>query len=67
MKRAITVAAMLLLAGCAAPTQAILPTGNVDRLIAHPQFTAAAKAAPEFTRDCLNAVARLEHDLANRQ
>lgn len=56
--------AVLLLAGCAAPTQAILPTGNVDRLIAHPEFKAAAKAAPGFTSDALNAVAKLEHDLA---
>ena len=62
--KAIAVIACLLLVGCTAPTPVILATGNVDRLIAHPEFKAAAIAAPNFTSDALNAVAKLEHDLA---
>lgn len=54
----------LLLAGCTTPRPAGVTAGNVDRLLAHPQFRAAAVAAPAFTADALNTVAQLEHDLA---
>lgn len=39
------------------------PTGNVERLLARPDFSAAAKAAPEWTRDSLKTVNGLEADL----
>lgn len=51
--------------GCAsAPSRAYgQPTGNVERLLARPDFDAAAKAAPEWTRDSLKTVNGLEADL----
>lgn len=36
------------------------PTAEVSRLLAHPEFRTAAQAAPIFTADCLNTIARLE-------
>lgn len=51
--------------GCAsAPSRAYgQPTGNVERLLARPDFDAAAKAATEWTRDSLKTVNGLEADL----
>lgn len=52
-------------AGCAStPSRSHgTPTGNVERLLARPDFSAAAKAAPEWTRDSLKTVNGLEADL----
>ena len=61
--RALVVIACLFLAGCGATVPAIAPSGNVDRLLVHAQFKAAAQAAPDFTVEALNTIARLEHDL----
>lgn len=51
--------------GCAsAPSRDHCPaTGNVGRLLARPDFDAAAKAAPEWARDSLKTVNSLEADL----
>lgn len=44
------------------------PAGKsyADRLIDHPQFKAAAKAAPQFTKAALDTVADLESELRKR-
>jgi hypothetical protein len=39
---------------------------NVRRLADHPEFPAAAAAAPEFTREALKTVAELEYELERR-
>lgn len=52
---------MLLLAmcsGCLTPR-----LNNTDRLIAHPQFKAAAIAAPRWTEDALKTIADLEREI----
>jgi len=50
-------------AGCLAPMQKL---ENVRRLADHPEFPAAAEAAPEFTREALKTVAELEYELERR-
>jgi len=50
-------------AGCIAPMQEL---ENVRRLADHPEFPAAAEAAPEFTREALRTVAELEYELERR-
>lgn len=57
---------MLLLAGC--QSRSPLPTragDNTSALLAHPQFGAAAQAAPDFTKQALRTITRLETELAN--
>ncbi|MES2697501.1 MAG: hypothetical protein V4773_28805 [Verrucomicrobiota bacterium] len=46
---------VLIVSGCAtrSPSQ-------IDRLLAHPEFRAAAQAAPLFTADALKTIADLE-------
>jgi hypothetical protein len=39
---------------------------NSERLIAHPQFRAAAQAAPDFTREALKTINRLEYELERK-
>jgi uncharacterized lipoprotein YmbA len=51
------------LAGCATPPK----RNDVDRLMAHPEFVKAAKAAPNFTTEALETVARLNHELRTRK
>lgn len=46
----------LCFAGCAGPGK----QSAVDRMLQHPEFTAAAQAAPRFTGDALHAIADLE-------
>lgn len=56
----------LLLIGCR--TVAPLPVAakdNTARLLAHPEFRAAAQAAPNFTKDAFRTITRLETELAN--
>lgn len=36
---------------------------EIPRLLAHPQFQAAAKAAPEFVNDALTTVGQLQYEL----
>lgn len=36
---------------------------NADRLLRHPQFSAAARVAPDFVSDALKTINRLEHEL----
>ena len=50
-------------AGCLTPMQKL---ENVRRLAEHPEFPAAAEAAPEFTREALRTVAELEYELERR-
>jgi hypothetical protein len=50
-----------IIAGCATITP---PRNDVARLLAHPQAASAAVAAPDFTADALNTVARLDHELS---
>lgn len=45
---------LALIAGCTTPP------GQVDRLLAHPEFPTAAQAAPGFTADALKTIADLE-------
>jgi len=45
----------LLLAGCTS-----VQLNNADRLIARPDFSAARAAAPEWCRDALKTINRLE-------
>lgn len=41
-------------------------SGNATRLVEHPQFGAAARAAPDFVLEALNTISKLEHDLKVR-
>lgn len=52
---------LLTLASCQSPPTHIprLMPDNVTPLLNHPQFRAAATAAPEFTREALETVIRL--------
>lgn len=52
---------MLLLAMCSGCLTTKL--NNTDRLIAHPQFKAAAIAAPQWTEDALKTIADLEREI----
>ena len=52
---------MLLLAMCSGCLTTKL--NNTDRLIAHPQFKAAAIAAPQWTEDALKTLADLEREI----
>ena len=49
--------------GCLTPMQKL---ENVRRLADHPEFPAAAQAAPECTREALKTVAELEYELERR-
>lgn len=44
--------------GCLAPR-----LNNSQRLMARPDFPAAAQAAPEWCRDALKTINRLEHQI----
>ena len=67
-----TLAALLCLAclaGCirvpVAPAP-VIPTvlrNDVGRLREHPEYRAAIKAAPDFTRAAMETIARLDHEL----
>lgn len=53
----------IIVQGCLTPMQ---KRENVRRLADHPEFPAAAQAAPEFTREALKTVAELELELERR-
>jgi len=60
---------LLPLAGCQSSQPRPLPApmqDNVTPLLNHPQFKAAARAAPEFTEAALETVIRLSADAANK-
>lgn len=48
---------LALTAGCTSPGRS---PSQIDRLIGHPEFKAAAQAAPHFTSDALKTIADLE-------
>ena len=52
---------MLALAGCL-----VKRLDNAARLMTHPQFPAAAKAAPDFTADALKTINALEEELESQ-
>ena len=56
-----TLPLMLLLATCSGCLTTKL--NNTERLIAHPQFKAAAIAAPDWTEDALKTIADLEREI----
>jgi len=60
---------LLTLGACQSPpTQIPRPMqDNVTSLLNHPQFRAAAQAAPEFTSTALETVIRLSKDAANHE
>jgi len=64
----LTGAGLLLFSGCASPAGAstLSPRGNVRRLLtAYPVEAEAARTmAPNFTRDALKTISRLEEELA---
>lgn len=56
------------LPACHSVPRAPLPVKAQDRtapLLAHPQFPAAARVAPEFVTTALHTITRLETELAN--
>lgn len=58
LRRALLGSALLLaLTGCSALSR---PPSRVDSLLAHPEFRAAAQAAPHFTSEALKTIADLE-------
>ncbi len=50
-------ALLLVLTGCTAPGRS---PSQIDRLLNHPEFRAAAQSAPAFTNDALKTIADLE-------
>jgi len=40
---------------------------NSERLMSHPEFPAAAQTAPEFTREALKTINRLEYEIERRK
>ena len=58
LRRALLGSVLLVaLTGCSTLSR---PPSQVDRLLAHPEFRAAAQAAPAFTAEALKTVADLE-------
>lgn len=59
----------LSLAGCQSPSQPIprAMRDNVTPLLNHPQFRAAAQAAPEFTAAALDVVVRLSRETTTNE
>ena len=53
----------LLAAGCSIPRK----MNGVKELTDHQQFQKAAQSAPQFTRDALKMVARLEYELERKK
>jgi hypothetical protein len=58
---AILAALALTASGCAHKSTVTLD--QTPRLMARPDFTAAASAAPEWTRDALKTIAQLEYEV----
>jgi hypothetical protein len=59
----IVIFAALALAGCSVPP---VQLNHAERLMARPDFTAAAQAAPEWCRDALKTINLLEADLESK-
>ena len=58
----------LALQSCATPARSLPTTAqdNTKRLIERADFRLAAQAAPEWTKDALRTITKLETDLANK-
>jgi hypothetical protein len=56
-------AASLLLFGCATPPPRLPARDATAALIAHREFEAAARAAPNWVSDAMSAITRLEAEL----
>ena len=56
-----TLPLMLLLSGCVS-----VSLNNSERLMQHPEFEAAAQAAPAFTTEALKTINRLEYELERK-
>lgn len=68
MKLSALLAAVSLAGGCAtAPAKVPARRDATEALIRHPQFTDAAKAAPQFVTEALQVVTRYEAELATRK
>ena len=52
---------MLLLTGCVS-----VKLNNSERLMEHPEFEAAAQAAPAFTTEALKTINELEYELERK-
>jgi hypothetical protein len=53
---------LLLMSGCVS-----VKLENSGRLMRHPEFPAAAQAAPEFTREALKTINGLEYEIERRK
>lgn len=53
---------LLLMSGCVS-----VKLENSERLMRHPEFPAAAQAAPEFTREALKTINGLEYEIERRR
>ena len=53
---------LLLMSGCVS-----VKLENSERLMRHPGFPAAAQAAPEFTREALKTINKLEYEIERRR
>lgn len=64
-----TLLLMLLLSGCQSSARSarlpVSPEDSTKQLRMHPQFRAAAQAAPEFTKACFHRIHELEEYKAN--
>lgn len=63
-----TLSLTMLLLGCQSAPRVALPSSaedNTTLLVKHPQFQAAAAAAPDFVKETFHLIHRLEKDKAN--
>jgi len=66
LRTLVTTLLWMLLAGCQSHSPLPIRAGdNTAALLAHPQFNAAAQAAPDFTKQALRTITRLETELGN--
>ncbi len=59
---------LMLLVGCATQPKQLIPStaqDNTKILLSHPEFSAAAQAAPNFVKESFRTITRLETELAN--
>ena len=67
LKKPIVIALVILASLTTAGCWNTVSRDETARLIAHPEFTAAAKAAPNFTKDALRTITQLEYELAQKK
>jgi hypothetical protein len=56
---------MLFVQGCSTSRIPLKAEDNTKQLLSHPEFRAAAIAAPNFTKEALLIIVRLETEKAN--